>query len=208
MRALNMAAPRRVQFDNQMKFNEHISCIVNKAKKLNSALRMIRKKLKMDQFLKVMTSQFYGKCFYGAPVWLNGMNSFADLRKLNAMHYRSLRIARKDYKCNISRATLDRMGRARPSVWGQYLMASTAIKSITKCIPFNLHAEFKRNMFTERRKPLKPKFFDDSKRRIGRMAARNRLNFINDVEFDWINGMTDDLLRIKLKKHFKFDHGQ
>jgi len=63
-------------------------------------------------------------------------------------------------------------------------------------------------MFTERRKPLKPKFFDDSKRRIGRMAVRNRLNFINDVEFDWINGMTDDLLRIKLKKHFKFDHGQ
>jgi len=99
-----------VQFDHRMKLG----------KKLNSVLWMIRKKLKMDQFLKVMICQFCGKCFYGSPVWLNGMNSFADLRRLNALHNMSLRIARRDFKYTTSRSTLDMMGRARPSIWGQY----------------------------------------------------------------------------------------
>lgn len=138
-----------VQFDHEMKFSEHISIVVNKAKKLNSVIRMIRKKLKVDQFLKAMARQFYG-----SRLWLNGMNSFADLRRLNALHYRSLRKARRDFNGTISKSTLDMTVRARPSVWGQYMIACTVIKSITRGAPINLHAEFKRNMFTERRRTL------------------------------------------------------
>jgi len=58
------------------------------------------------------------------------------------------------------------------------------------------------NTFTERRRSGRPKFYDNSKRRIGRQALRNRLNFINDLGFDWINGMSDTALRINLKKEF------
>jgi len=47
---------------------------------------------------------------------LNGQNSYLDLRKINAMHYRSLRIAARDFKRNLNRATLDMLGRARPSI--------------------------------------------------------------------------------------------
>jgi len=82
---------------------------------------MIRKKLKFDQFLKVMTSQYYGKCFYGSAVWLNGTNSFLDVRKVNALHYRALRIARNDFKKKVSQAELDLIGRARPTIWLNYI---------------------------------------------------------------------------------------
>jgi len=191
-----------VTFDLRMKFSDHVSNVVSKARKLSSALRMISKKLKYDQFLKVMTSQYYGKCFYGCTVWLNGSNSFLDVRRINALHYRALRIARNDFKRKLSRAELDRIGRARPTTWSNYLMASTAIKAITRGTPKAIAEELQKNMFKERRRQNRPKFFDDSKRKIGRQQLKNRLNFLNGLSFDWIDGMCDATLRINLKKEF------
>jgi len=81
-------------------------------------------------------------------------------------------------------------------------MASTAIKAITRGTPTVLANELWRNTFTERRRSGRPKFYDDSKRRIGRQSLRNRLNFLNGVSFELINGMSDATLRINLKKEF------
>jgi len=152
-----------VEFDYRLKFNHHIANVVAKSKKLSSALRMIRKKLKFDQFLKVMTCQYYGKCFYGCLVWLNG---FVDLRKLNAIHYSSRRIAKKDYKNQISKASLDTMGRARPSIWAQCLMASGAIKAITRDSPPILSVECKRNMFVREEWKIDQNFLMTPVRRL------------------------------------------
>jgi len=69
--------------------------------------------------MKVLTGQFYSTCFYASAAWLHGKNSYKDVRKLNAVHYRSLRIANKDYKRKLSRAKLDEDGRARDLLPGQ-----------------------------------------------------------------------------------------
>jgi len=166
-------------------------------------MRMVRRKLKLDQFMRVMTCQYYGRCFYGCPVWPNGTTNFMDLRRLNALHYRALRIAKRDDRKELSRAELDTLGRARPTTWSQYLMTSSAIKAIKRKAPTFLARESIQNMFTERRRPEVPKFFDNSKRKIGRQAVRNRLSPLNGLTFKWMNGISDDLLRINLKKHFK-----
>jgi len=81
-------------------------------------------------------------------------------------------------------------------------MASTTIKAITRGTLTVLANELRRNMFTERRRSGRPKFYGDSKRRIGCQSLRNRLNFLNGVSFDCINGMSDAALRINLKKEF------
>jgi len=154
--------------------------------------------------MKVLTCQYYGKCFYGCLVWLNGTNGFMDLRKLNALHYRALRVAKNNFKKKISRADLDVLGRARPSVWAQYLLASSAIKAITRGNPPTLAMECKRNMFCERRGSDKPRFYDDSRRKVGKQAVRSRLNFMNDLPFDWLAGQSNDNIRRQLKKHFGF----
>jgi len=39
--------------------------------------------------MKVLTCQFYSVCFYASAAWLHGQNCYKDLRKLNAVHYRS-----------------------------------------------------------------------------------------------------------------------
>jgi len=96
-----------VTLDDKISWSSHISKVVSKAKKLNSALSFIRRKLTEDQFLKVLTSQFYGACFYGSAAWLHGNNSYKDIRKINAVYYRSLRIAKRDFKRKLSRSKLD-----------------------------------------------------------------------------------------------------
>jgi len=62
--------------------------------------------------------------------------------------------------------------------------------------------ELKMTMFNERRRSGQPKFYDNYKRKIGGQALRNRPNFLYDVGFDWINGMSDAALRINVKKEF------
>jgi len=37
-------------------------------------------------------------CYCGISIWLNGSNHYYDIRGVNALHYRSLRIAAKDFK--------------------------------------------------------------------------------------------------------------
>jgi len=96
---------------------------------------------------------------------------------------------------------LDLMGRARPTTWIQYLLANTSIKEITRGQPTFLSNEMKKNMFTERRRSGRPKFFANSKQKIiGRQALRNRLGFIGHFKFDWSDGLSDDNLRVNLKK--------
>jgi len=43
---------------SKLTFSEHISNVVQKSNKMNSALKLIRRKLTLNQFLKVLTSQF------------------------------------------------------------------------------------------------------------------------------------------------------
>jgi len=60
------------------------------------------------------------------------------------------------------------------------------------------------NSYHERRKPKRMKFYNKANLRIGKQSLPNRCGMdINDLDFDWTDGMTDDLLRISLKKHFK-----
>jgi len=96
---------------------------------MTSAMRLLRKKLKLDEFMIVMTCQYYGRCFYGCPVWINGTTSFMDLMRLNALHYRALRIAKRDHRKGLRRLDLAELGRARLT---QFLMASSTIKAIKR----------------------------------------------------------------------------
>ena len=80
-----------IQMDSRLNWSEHISATVNKMNKFTGALKFIRKRLNEKQFLQVLTSQYYGTCYYGSPVWLGSHTRVMDIRKLNGLHYRLLR---------------------------------------------------------------------------------------------------------------------
>jgi len=189
-----------VVFDKAKKFDKHIDNVVMKSKKLNSALKVMRKKLTLDQFLKVLTCQFFSKCFYACSVWLNPCKGFKNLRRLNACHYRSLRIAMKDFGRRFSHETLDKLERVRPSTWAKYAFCNLAIKTINTGMPTELAAEMMKNTYRGRRRPGRLKCFDNSLRKIGRQHPRNRLTDLNEVELDIPSSASDDLIRIRLKK--------
>jgi len=152
----------------------------------------------------VLTNQFYSTIYYGCPIWLNDTNTFSDIRRLNAVHFRALRIAVKDYKRRYKRTELDLLGRARSTTWAKYQAASLVVKAITRGAPHRLSESLLLNAYTERRKPGRFKFYSKANLRIGRQAISNRSTaLLNDLDFDWKHGLTDDLLRKKLKVQFK-----
>jgi len=165
----------------------------------------IRQKLNRDQFLKVLTCQFYSACLYASAAWLHGANPYKDVRWINAVYYRSLRIAQKDYKMKLSRTKLDELARVRPTTWAKYQSSSIIIKAITRSTPLRLHSVLQQNSYSERQKPKRLKFFNKANFRIGKQCLPNRCGLhMNDIPFDWTDGLSDDLIRIYLKKHFSF----
>jgi len=59
-------------------------------------------------------------------------------------------------------------------------------------------------MYTERRRPKRPKFYCKANLRIGRQTVGNRIPaLLNDLDFDWIDGLSNDSLRRLLKVHLK-----
>jgi len=52
------------------------------------------------------------------------------------------------------------------------------------------------------RTPRRAMCFDDAKRKAGRQCSWNRLEIYKEINFDWIDIKSDDLLRVELKKLF------
>jgi len=78
--------------------------------RLTCGLRFLRKRLQKKQFLKPTTSQFYGLLYFGSQVGLGPHTKMADIRKLNSVHYITLRIVENDWKKKKKRAELDKLG--------------------------------------------------------------------------------------------------
>ena len=188
--------------DGQLTWSEHIAKNINKLNRLTGALKFVRVRLTRDQFLQVLTSQYYSTCYYGAPAWLGSHTRKMDIRKLNNLHYRLLRTAVCDWKHKIktSREDLDRLGRARPSLWAYYISASTAIKIIRDDQPTRLNEHLLESIYCEDRSG-RVKFYDRSRLKQGRQSFANRLR----VVFESINTPitfkeSNASLRIMLKR--------
>jgi len=95
---------------------------------------------------------------------------------------------------------------SRPTTWTRYQAASLVIKTVSSGFPRKLKENLMANSYIERRKPKRLKFFDASKTRIGRQPIENRIGTIlNNVEFDWTDGISNDAIRRNLKKHFNMN---
>jgi hypothetical protein len=128
-----------------------------------------------------------------------------DIRKLNGLHYRLLRIAVCDWKTKISRSDLDNLGRVRPTTWAKYATASTVIKILRDREPRRLFHHLQQTLYYERRQYNIIKFFDDSKYRLGRQCIGNRLKHIFDAITESFKlNETDDAIRVKLKRCLGF----
>jgi len=134
-------------------------------------------------------------------VWLGSHTKIADIRKLNSVHYKLLRIVENDWKKRKRRSDLDKIGRAKPSLWAKYATSNLVLKVMKNRTPSTLHSALVKTSYATRRNPDKLLFYDASRTRIGFQAIGNRLaNVINHLDFTFNVNMSDDLIRISLKK--------
>jgi len=190
-----------VYFDEKLSWTPQIKTTINKISRLTSGLKFLRKRLSKRSFLKATTSQFYGLLYYGSQVWLGSHTKVADIRRLNSVHYKLLRIVENDWKKRKRREDLDKIGRAKPSLWAKYSTANLVLKVMKTQLPQTLHASLVNNSYATRRNPDKLLFYDASRTILGHQALGNRLaHIIDNLDFNFHVNMTDDQIRINLKK--------
>jgi hypothetical protein len=117
-----------------------------------------------------------------------------------------LRATIGDFKASISRAELDRITkRATPLEWAKYSIASTVIKLYNRSNT-DMAGIIRTSAYVNDRVPLRAKFIDRSRLKIGKQSIINRIGPIfSSINFDWIGDSTvptDDFIRNKLKKCF------
>ncbi len=130
----------------------------------------------------------------------------SDIIKLNSAHYKLLRIAVKDWRNKINRITLVKLGRAKPALWAKYAAANYTIKALRDAHPKRIVKHLSQTLYYERRYPGTPRFFDGSKRKIGKQALGNHVKPIFDeikVNLTWQESTAS--IRLMLKKSLKFE---
>jgi len=192
-----------VTFERTLDWRPHIENNIKKMSRITHGLKFLRKRLTEEQFIRATTSQYYGMMYYGSQVWLGKHTPKSHINKLTSLHYRLLRIAKNDWKRKLHRRTLDKIGRATPLQWGNYINASTAVKVINNQKPNLLCDSLMKNMYQERRKPGQIKFFSNNNTKVGQNSLKNRLDdAFKAINFDHYPLNSIDYLRTNLKKTF------
>jgi hypothetical protein len=176
---------------------------INKSKKILSSFRFLRKYLTESQFLKAASANYYGSVYYGASVWFNSLKAIYK-KKLNSLHFRLLRTAKRDYKMTLKRTELTELcKRATPEQWTKFIIASRVIKIMRDRNPTHLYESLTKAYFEERRYPGIGLFFDLSKTKVGRQSLPNRLIFMRTIKDNWnLQPLSNDEIRIKMKRFF------
>jgi len=190
-----------IQFDFDLSWNTHLQNITKKAQKMISGLKVIRGYLGQDDFLKVVTSQYFGAINYAMPVWYE-VSSAKHKAKMDVLHYKALRVVIGDWQRLFPREMLDTLGRAKPAKFAQYSTASILIKSYTSGKPKRLAEMIRENEYKISRTNT-IRFFDSSRKRIGYQAIGNRIgNTALLLDDEWTKMTNKDSTRKYLKKTF------
>jgi hypothetical protein len=95
--------------------------------------------------------------------------------------------------------------RATPLEWAYYCIASTVIRLFNQSNT-RIAEEIRSAAYINDRLPLRAKFIDTSKLKIGRQTIKNRIgNIFASISFDWIGQQSNDIIRRSLKREF-FKH--
>jgi len=193
-----------VQFSNDLSWDHHITNTINKARPTILKLKYLTKYLNTDALKKVATSHFYGLFYYGSTVWLNEQTTAQQWQKLNSIHYRVQRVCIRDFRNKKSRLEVNAITqRATPLQWMKYSNCKQAVGLfLQKEKSTRLGIKLQTQSYINDRCPGKATMIDHSKLKIGRQCFPNRLRSMKDINFDWVNGISDDMLRIKLKRTF------
>ena len=140
-----------IYFQGDLSWDAQAEHTLLKSKKLLSAFRFLRKYLTEEQFLKAASANYYGSVFYSSIVWYQNLKQ-THKNKLNSIHFRMLRTAKKDYKMKLKRDELtNTCKRATPDQWNKFITSSKVIKIIREQAPVELATKLQSTYFEEKK---------------------------------------------------------
>jgi len=191
-------------FDSGLTWNKNVQMVVNSCQRLKPALRCLKKKTTMQELLQVITSHYYSRLYYASEVWFPCLKNQLK-RKINTMHFYPLRLALGDFRRTLSFRQITHLtGRAPPKELINFKIARTLISICSNCEPYTLFHELIASSSYTSRFPLRPRFYDLSRTRIGRQSFANRVKDVaSRLNFEWLGlKYEEDSLRPKLKNLF------
>jgi len=75
-----------ITFDKGLKWLPHVANLVKKSQRMISDPKIIRPKMTQEQFVKVITPQYYKALYQGVPVWNDALLK-KDRLKMDVLHY-------------------------------------------------------------------------------------------------------------------------
>lgn len=137
-------------------------------------------------------------------MWLTPGLRKSELKIVESLHYRCVRLVVKDYRQRTSREIIDfATKRLPPLLWMEYSACNLFINSKMVNQPTKLLQELSTNLYTKRRSDGVLFGFDSSKARVARQRTSNWLgSAICKITTPWTNHiLSKDQIRLLLKKH-------
>jgi len=192
-----------VKFRWDLQWDDHFDNIKKKSMAVFSKLKFLQQLMDLEGMKKILTTHFFGMIYYSSQIWLNELTTIKQLRLINSLHYKALRISIGDYRKRVSKDDLSKMlNRATPFQWMNY---SNAKLAISMCLQGNgppIVQRIKNTAYENDRNPGVMTVSDTSRLKIGRHSLVNRLQCLRRVKFKWTTGISDHALRIGLKQTF------
>jgi len=160
------------------------------------------------QSLMITTAQALSILYYGASVWLTPALIKTQLRRVERLHYKCVRLVVKDYRRKMSRSVIDKKtGRLAPSQWAMFSLSKLFINMRINQQPKQLLDDSSKNLYVKSRQPGLLFSYDDSKSKMGSQQTCNWIGkCLANIAEPWTDRlMSDDSIRVLLKKSFKSD---
>jgi len=191
-------------FDSKLTWKPHIDNVKKKITMASNGIKLIRRKLEIKQALTVVTAQALSILYYGSVVWLTPGLRKTQLKALESMHYRCLRLVIRDFRRKVSRHIIDKITkRLPPTTWMDYSICSLYINAKMTGQPSGMIMEIESNLYTKRRHEGRLFGFDNSRSKSSRQRTRNWLGqSLARITTPWTDlSMSKDQIRILLKRN-------
>jgi len=197
-----------ILFDSSLTWKLHIDQLCRKLPPLLNGIKIIRRQMNFKQSLMITTAQALSILYYGASVWLTPSLTKSQLRRVERLHYKSVRLVVKDYRRKMSRPDIDKKtGRLPPSLWAKFSLSKLFINMRINQHLRQLLADSSKNLYVKSRQPGLLFGYDDSNTKIGGQQTCNWIGkCLENIVEPWTDKfLSDDSIRVLLKRAFKSD---
>jgi len=194
-----------VQIDNALSWSNHIASMKKRIMSIIGGVRIIRNKLSPKQTTSVVTAQIFSILYYACAVWLTPSLGKKNVKTVERLHFKALRLIIRDYRQKVSRNEVTtRTNRLPPDKWGKFAMASMFLNMHNANEPKKLLSKVSTNIYSRTRRQGLLFAFDASRTRIGRQSTRNWIGqTLCDIKIPWCNTLlSKNSIRLLLKKTY------